>query len=99
MLQTRWGKCIYVSPSGYEVYQNLFYRWLTLGTSALQTVINLRKPEKPVLHYLPMLSLMARHLPAETCLLGLGGGGILHLLRGTTTQALCAVEMSERSEE
>lgn len=94
MWQTRWGKCIYVSPSGYEVYQNAFYRWLTLGTSPLQTVIRLNQPQKPVLHYLPMLSVMARSTPGETCLLGLGGGGILHLLRNTISQPLWAVEMS-----
>lgn len=76
MWKTRFGRCIYESPSGYKVYQNLFYRWLTLGSTALQTVINRRHPEKPVLHYLPALTLMARQYPEKSCLLGLGGAGI-----------------------
>lgn len=80
MWQTKWGRCIYTSPSGYKVYQNLLYRWLTLGSPALQTVLNRYKPHKPVLYYLPGLTLMLRHQPAKTCLLGLGGAGVVHML-------------------
>lgn len=80
MWKTMFGKCIYTSPSGYKVYQNFFFRWLTLGSNALQTVMNRRNPYKPVLHYLPALSLMARTYPGTTCLLGLGGAGIAFLL-------------------
>lgn len=76
MLKTKFGKCIYESPSGYKVYQNFFYRWLTLDSTALQTVINRRHPQKPELHYLPGLTLMARQYPGPSCLLGLGGAGI-----------------------
>ena len=83
MWQTKWGKCIHTSPSGYKVYQNIFFRWLTLGNNALQTVINRRKPHKPVLHYLGMLTLMARKVPGESCILGLGGAGVPQLLAVT----------------
>lgn len=76
MWKTKFGKCIYESPSGYKVYQNFFYRWLTLGSSALQTVINRYYPQRPILHYLPALTLMVRQYPGKSCLLGLGGAGI-----------------------
>ncbi|MFI4918841.1 MAG: spermidine synthase [Legionellales bacterium] len=96
MWQTKLGRCIYVSPSGYKVYQNVGYRWLTLGSNALQTVINRRNPQIPVLHYLPALSLMVRTFPNKCCLLGLGGGGIAHMLSSyTTSQPITAVDCSE----
>lgn len=80
MWQTRFGKCIYVSPSGYRVFQNTWFRWLTFGSPALQTVIFRPCPSKPVLHYLRALSLMVRHNPGSCCLLGLGGAGLPHML-------------------
>ncbi|MGC1181363.1 spermidine synthase [Legionella sp.] len=96
MWKTKLGICIYESPSGYKVYQNLFYRWLTLGSTALQTVINRRIPQKPVLHYLPILTLMARHYPNPTCLLGLGGAGVpLMLSTNNSSPSLVAIDNSE----
>ncbi|WP_298622111.1 hypothetical protein [uncultured Legionella sp.] len=96
MWKTKLGQCIYTSPSGYKVYQNPLYRWLTLGSNALQTVINRRRPQKPILHYLPALTLMARKYPENCCLLGLGGAGIPHMLAALTPQQLItAVEYSE----
>lgn len=96
MWKTRLGTCIYTSPSGYKVYQNYFYRWLTFGSKALQTVINRRHPQKPVLYYLPALTLMARFLPNECCLLGLGGAGIPHMLnKRNPNQSLIVVDNSE----
>ena len=92
MWKTKFGKCIYTSPSGYKVYQNLFYRWLTLGSTALQTVINRRKPHIPILYYIPALTLMARMYPGTICLLGLGGAGIGLMLPKAT---IVAVEISE----
>ncbi|WP_115704882.1 spermidine synthase [Legionella sainthelensi] len=92
MWQTKMGTCIYTSPSGYKVYQNLFYRWLTLGSDALQTVINRHSPHKPILYYLPALTLMARNYPGTICLLGLGGAGIPLMLHD---KPLVAVDNSE----
>lgn len=92
MWKTKLGRCIYESPSGYKVYQNLFYRWLTLGSDALQTVINRRKPEQPILYYLPALTLMARHYPEHACLLGLGGAGVALML---ADMPLVAVDNSD----
>lgn len=80
MFKYRFGRCIYTSPSGYKVYDNFFYRWLTFGSSAYQTVINPRNPAKPILRYLPSLTLMARHFPADCYVLGLGGASIAHIL-------------------
>ncbi|CAM2837498.1 spermidine synthase [Legionella steigerwaltii] len=81
MWRTKLGRCIYTSPSGYKVYQNLCYRWLTLGSNALQTVINRYKPHKPILYYLQALTLMARKYPGTTCMLGLGGAGVALMLK------------------
>lgn len=80
MWKTKLRRCIYTSPSGFKVYQNLVYRWLTFGSSAIQTLINRLYPHKPALSYLPALTLMARHYPGATCVLGLGGAGIAFLL-------------------
>ncbi|HAT8180148.1 TPA: hypothetical protein JA361_11960 [Legionella pneumophila] len=96
MWKTKFGKCIYISPSGYKVYQNLLYRWLTLGSEAWQTVINRYIPHRPGLHYLQILTLMARKFPNDCCLLGLGGAGIAHLLSAQKTMhSIVAVETSE----
>ncbi|MBL7478940.1 spermidine synthase [Legionella bononiensis] len=96
MWKTKLGQCIYTSPSGYKVFQNSIYRWLTLGSEALQTVINRRKPQNPILHYLPALTLMARNYPDNCCLFGLGGAGIPHMLKTITpNQSITAVECSE----
>jgi spermidine synthase len=81
MFKYHFGRCIYTSPSGYKVYDNFFYRWLTFDSNAYQTVINPRNPAKPILRYLPSLTLMARHFPADCCVLGLGGGSIAHILQ------------------
>lgn len=76
MWQTRFGRCIHTSPSGYKVYQNYFYRWLTFGNTILQSVINRRHPEKSVLYYIPALTLPIDNTSQSVCLLGLGGAAI-----------------------
>lgn len=88
------GRCIYTSPSGYKIYQNFLYRWLTLGSTALQTVINRRTPQKPVLYYLPALTLMARSTPGDCCLLGLGGAGVAHMI-ASSNYPITAVDSSD----
>ncbi|KTD33662.1 spermidine synthase [Legionella moravica] len=96
MWKTKLARCIYTSPSGYKVFQNPLYRWLTLGSDALQTVINRRRPQNPILHYLNALTIMARNHPDNCCLLGLGGAGIPHMLKvSTPKQSITAVECSE----
>ncbi|MDF1684549.1 MAG: hypothetical protein P1U36_07795 [Legionellaceae bacterium] len=77
------GRCIYHDSSHdihLQVHQNMLYRWLTLGSDAIQTLVNRRHPERPGLSYIPLLSLAARINPAPSCLLGLGGAGVAHAL-------------------
>lgn len=91
---TKFGRCLYTSPSGYKVYDNYFYRWLTLESSILQTVIDKKKPMKPMLYYLPALTLIARSQPDNCCLLGLGGAAAAQLLSSYPV-SITAVENSE----
>ncbi|WP_133127830.1 spermidine synthase [Legionella nagasakiensis] len=78
--KTLGGRCIYHSPNGINVYQNPLYRWLTLDSNAVQTLINRRHPERPALDYIKPLTISVRAQPANCCLLGLGGGGVAHAL-------------------
>lgn len=89
----RFGKCIYTSPSGYKVYDSFIYRWLTLESNVLQTIINKLLPRSPVLYYIPAMSLMARTIPDDSCILGLGGAGLIHRL-ASYPFTITAVELS-----
>lgn len=80
MWKTLGGRCIYESPNGAKVYQNLLYRWLTLGSDAIQTLIHRYRPEYSRLEYIKPLTLAVREQPALCCLLGLGGAGVVHAL-------------------
>lgn len=80
MWKTLGGQCIYKAPNGAKVHQNYLYRWLTLSSDALQTLISRRCPEKPELGYIHQLAFAAREKPADCCLLGLGGAGVAHAL-------------------
>lgn len=77
--QTFAGKNIFHQHDIY-VYENLWYRWLTFNSTALQTLINKRSPHKAILTYIPPLVAPSRLQPGNTCLFGLGGGGVLHHL-------------------
>ncbi len=79
-LKTLAGRCIHQGLDGTKVQQNLTYRWLTLDSDAIQTLINRRHPERSGLQYVPSLSLAARAVPGPSCLLGLGGAGVAHAL-------------------
>ncbi|RUQ99564.1 spermidine synthase [Legionella septentrionalis] len=80
MWKTLAGQCIFATPNGAKVHQNLFYRWLTLGSDSLQSMINRRNPAKPGLSYIKHLTFAVRTQPADCCLLGLGGAGVAHAL-------------------
>lgn len=90
----KYGNCIYTSPSGYKVYDSFIYRWLTLESEVLQTLINKLKPESPILYYIPAMSLMARTQPGDSCILGLGGAGLVHYLLPFSF-SITAVEVSQ----
>ena len=74
------GRCIYQAPNKAKVYQNLLYRWLTLDSNAIQTVINRRHPDRIALNYINHFTLAVRAHPTDCCLLGLGGAATAHLL-------------------
>ncbi|MCX7117229.1 MAG: fused MFS/spermidine synthase [Legionellales bacterium] len=95
MRKTILGHCIYETSQGTKVLQNPLYRWLTLGSPAIQTLINRRHPERAEMKYLHHLSLSVRANPADCLLLGLGGAGIAHALKPFLSQlTLHAVEES-----
>ncbi|RUR10408.1 spermidine synthase [Legionella sp. km772] len=89
----KFGKCIHTSASGYKVYDAFMYRWLTLDSNVLQTIINKFLPKSPVLYYIPALSLMARTFPDDSCVLGLGGAGLIHKLAALPS-TITVVEIS-----
>ncbi len=95
MWKTILGRRIY-SSSQLEIYENFLYRWLRFNSSALQTLINKRKPWKPALHYLRPLISAAKIQPAACCILGLGGGGaVLALAPFLKDEKLLVIEHSQ----
>lgn len=80
MWKTKASRTIFQSPSGISVHQNMLYRWLTINSDALQTLINRHCPQSPALPYIQPLITPARLNPGDCCLLGLGGGGVSHAL-------------------
>jgi len=91
--KTTAGRCIYQSASGINVYQNYIYRWLTLNSNVLQTLIHRRQPAKPALNYIKHLIVAASLQPADCCILGLGGGAVVHALSSYLQKlSLVAVE-------
>ena len=80
MWKTKASRTIFQSPSGIGVHQNLLYRWLTINSNALQTLMNRHFPQRPALPYIQHFITPARLNPGKCCLLGLGGGGVGHAL-------------------
>jgi spermidine synthase len=79
--KTRAGVCIYRSPNHVEVRDNGFFRWMIFTKGWIQTLIHKRHPEKPYLPYMrAMLATVEATASGSGCLLGLGGGGMLHAL-------------------
>ncbi len=78
--KTSVGGCIY-QIDNIKVHQNLAFRWLTLGSDAIQTLVYRYNPEQFGLTYIPVLTVAVKAIPASACLLGLGGAGVAHALR------------------
>lgn len=73
------GRTIYRSSS-MEVRQNRWYRWLMFqNRTHIQTLIQRNYPYKAAMPYLYPFTLALRTQPGPICLLGLGGGGLLHM--------------------
>lgn len=75
------GRCIYDAGTGVQVYQNLLYRWLKFNSRAIQSMISRFKPERPALNYLKPFIYSVQIEPGSCCMLGLGGGGVVHALK------------------
>lgn len=83
MFKTLFGRCIYKTDE-IKIMQNLYYRWFTYkNDNYLQTVLNRLHHEIPCLNYLKPLTLPMLLKPADTLLLGLGGGAIVHILKNS----------------
>lgn len=78
--KTSFGKCIYNFNDELKIYDNYLYRWLTFSSPYIQTLLCKFKLHKPELQYMQPLTIAARHKIGSTCLLGLGGGGLVHYL-------------------
>ncbi len=93
--KTRFGHCIY-QTANIAVYQNWFYRWLTFESPAIQTLMNRHQPGHFSLQYLKPFTLGVRTNPGPCCLLGLGGGGVIHATQSYLQQnPITAVELNE----
>ena len=79
-LQTFFKRVIYQSDT-VTVYDNFFYRWLTLSTDIVQTIVFNCQPSRPTMPYLKIFGLPAIHFKGETGIVGLGGGAIVHYLK------------------
>lgn len=96
MFKTAVGKCIYQSPNGIMVLQNPFYRWLTFNSEAIQSLISRKNPNKPGLEYISYLMYAAKLTPGNSCILGLGGAGVVHALSPFINKyRITAVECNE----
>jgi len=92
-MKTFLGRCIYRSDHA-TIYDNGLFRWLTLGSSVLQTLMYKRDPSRAGLYYIKPLIIAAKLIPADCCLLGLGGGGVIHAL-SPYNHLLMSVEYDE----
>lgn len=80
LLAAKQKYCLYQSPQGIFVYQHRQYRWVLFNDLYVQTMIDTKHPKRPILPYLnPMLDLLDLQ-QGKICLLGLGGGGLVHAL-------------------
>ncbi len=92
--KTSFGKCIYRSNDELKIFDNYIYRWLTFSSPYIQTLICKLKLHKPELQYIKPLTLAARNEKGKTCLLGLGGGGLIHYLNNLNIE-LTIIENNE----
>ncbi|WP_193787124.1 fused MFS/spermidine synthase [Legionella adelaidensis] len=81
------------------VFDNYFYRWLTLGSEAVQTLIRIQSPEKPQLEYIKPIASLINCNPGNVCLLGLGGGGIAHAISNSLKKFNYTITAIEKSME
>lgn len=79
------------------VYENRWYRWLTFSNSIIQTCIHRHHPHQYALSYINPFTLGVRTHPGELCLLGLGGGGVLHAIQPhLNSSSITAIESNTK---
>ncbi|MDQ5928603.1 MAG: spermidine synthase [Bacteroidota bacterium] len=78
--QTMAGRSLYQSQSGIHIDENYFFRWLSFGNNTIQSLIYKKKPEKICLKYLKAFMIGPQFKVGPTCLMGLGGGALIHSL-------------------
>lgn len=93
--QTLAGRELYRSGQ-LVIQQNFGYRWLSFqDDTRIQTLIHRRKPQRPAMPYLVPFTWALRKKPGSTCLLGMGGGAVIHMITPYLQQSsLLAVENS-----
>jgi spermidine synthase len=90
------GRCIYRSKQNIEVYENSKFLWIQFNARFIQSMIIKKRPQRPVLPYLHQFLLFTKLSPGNICLLGLGGGCAIHLLRPLLQEhTITAVELHE----
>jgi spermidine synthase len=75
------NKCIHISANDISVFEKKPFRWVEFNKKYIQTMINLNHPHKPILPYLRPLMIFSLLNPGDLLLLGLGGGGLIHVLK------------------
>jgi spermidine synthase len=86
--KARFSRQIY-EEAGVYVFENWRYRWLAFDSMTIQTLIHRRHPERIELNYIEAMILPARLKPGPTCVLGLGGAGVMHALSPFYEQQIC----------
>jgi spermidine synthase len=90
------GRCIFRSKQKIEVYANSKFIWIQFNTRFIQSMIIKKKPHRVVLPYLHHFLLFTKLFPGNICLLGLGGGCAIHLLKPLLKEhTITAVELHE----
>lgn len=89
--KTYGGRCLDTLHQVF-VCQNIRYRWLTFESHTLQTLIHRKHPHRIELAYIHGLIYAAKQQPGSQCLLGLGGGGVIHALAQHREQPCIAIE-------
>jgi spermidine synthase len=93
--QTMAGREIYRSTEA-VIQQNFRYRWLMFqNASRIQTLVQRKQPQRAAMPYLVPFTWPLRTQPGPTCLLGLGGGAVVHMIAPYLSQhPIIAVEQS-----
>ena len=90
------GRCIYRSKQNIEVHENSKFLWIQFNARFIQSIIIKKRPHRPVLPYLHHFVLFTKLSPGNVCLLGLGGGCAIHILKPLLQKHnITAIELHE----